>query len=193
MDTKSDRFSISSKVLTGSTPYSVIPSSSIYGSYAIICKPNAFALRDTALATCPKDINPIVWPQRRGNSDMNGLPSDQRFSLTIWSNTFNRLNDAKSIIIVWSATSSMNVSGTLVTGIPLSVAAPTSTVSAPTLPRDITLQFSNDSIISREIRLPLAMTASASLAAVINSSSLAASISTISASMGSRARRSSRY
>ena len=49
--------------------------------------------------------------------------------------------------MVWSATSSIKVSGTLVTGMPRAVAASTSTESAPTLPNEITLQFSKLSII----------------------------------------------
>ena len=58
--------------------------------------------------------------------------------------------------MAWSATSSMNVSGTLVTGMPRAVAAATSTESTPTLPREITLQRSSPSMIRLVMRRPLA-------------------------------------
>ena len=87
--------------------------------------------------------------------------------------------------MVWSATSSMKVSGTLVTGMPRSVAASTSTWSVPTLPKAITLQFSRPSMTARLIGTPLPpMMASAWRAASRNSSSVVAVTCTISAPMG---------
>ena len=86
--------------------------------------------------------------------------------------------------MAWSATSSMNVSGTLVTGMPLAVAAATSTESTPTLPSVITLQRSRPSMMRLVIGRPLAYSASASRAAAANSSSLLAATSTISAPIG---------
>ena len=94
----------------------------------------------------------------------------------------SRRKVASSSIMVWSATSSMNVSGTLVTGMFRAVAAPTSTVSAPTLPSAITLQFCRFSMMFAVILSPRAMSASQSFTCSMNSPSLAASISTISAS-----------
>ncbi len=58
--------------------------------------------------------------------------------------------------MAWSATSSMKVSGQLVTGMPRAVAAFTSTLSTPTLPSVITLQFSRPSMIFLVIGMPLA-------------------------------------
>ncbi len=58
--------------------------------------------------------------------------------------------------MAWSATSSMKVSGTLVTGMPRAVAALTSTESTPTLPSVITLQFSSASMMVLVIRMLLA-------------------------------------
>ena len=49
--------------------------------------------------------------------------------------TTSRRNVARISIMAWSATSSMKVSGTFVTGIARAVAAATSTESTPTLPR----------------------------------------------------------
>ena len=49
--------------------------------------------------------------------------------------------------MAWSATSSMKVSGMLVTGMPRAVAALTSTLSTPTLPSVMTLQLSNASMM----------------------------------------------
>ena len=92
--------------------------------------------------------------------------------------------------MVWSATSSMKTSGTLVTTMPASVAASTSTVSAPTLPSPITLQFRRPLMMAAEMRRLRAMSASASRAAAMNSSSVFAGTSTISAPMGSSASRS---
>ena len=43
--------------------------------------------------------------------------------------------------MAWSATSSMKVSGQLVTGMPSAVAASTSTESTPTLASDTTFSF----------------------------------------------------
>ena len=48
--------------------------------------------------------------------------------------------------MAWSATSSMKVSGQLVTGMPRAVAAATSTRSTPTLPRAISLQLGRASM-----------------------------------------------
>ena len=56
----------------------------------------------------------------------------------------------------WSATSSMNVSGTLVTGMPRAVAAATSTESTPTVPSAITRQRSRPSIMPFVMRRTLA-------------------------------------
>ena len=92
--------------------------------------------------------------------------------------------------IVWSATSSTNTSGTFVTTMPASVAASTSTVSAPTLLRPITTQRSSPLMISAVMRRPGAMTASALRAASVNSASVFAGISRIVAPMGSSASRS---
>ena len=58
--------------------------------------------------------------------------------------------------MAWSATSSMKVSGTLVTGMPRAVAALTSTLSTPTVPSVMTLQFSSASMIVLVIGMPLA-------------------------------------
>ena len=85
--------------------------------------------------------------------------------------------------MVWSATSSMKTSGTLVTTMPASVAASTSTVSAPTLPSPMTLQFRRPLMMAAEMRRFRAMSASASRAAAMNSSSVLAGTSTISAPM----------
>ena len=54
--------------------------------------------------------------------------------------------------MAWSATSSMKVSGTLVTGMPSLVAASTSTESTPTLPSDTTFSFLPASITFAVIR-----------------------------------------
>ena len=81
----------------------------------------------------------------------------------------------------------MKTSGTCVTGMFRSVAVATSTLSAPTLPRAIILQFSRLLMMLDVMRRPLAMMASASLAAAMNSSSVPASDSTISASIAERA------
>ena len=88
--------------------------------------------------------------------------------------------------MVWSATSSMKVSGTLVTGMLRAVAAAMSTLSAPTLPSAIILQFSRPSMMASDILLPRVMSASQTFACSINSPSLEASISTISASIVER-------
>ena len=61
-----------------------------------------------------------------------------------------------STVIAWSATSSIKVSGQLVTGMPFAVAASTSTESTPTLPSEMILQRSSPSIICLVIRRPLA-------------------------------------
>ena len=62
-----------------------------------------------------------------------------------------------SSIIAWSATSSMNVSGQLVTGMPRSVAAFTSTLSTPTLPRTMPRHRSGSpSMIFLVMRMPFA-------------------------------------
>ena len=58
--------------------------------------------------------------------------------------------------MAWSATSSMKVSGMLVTGMPRAVAALTSTLSTPTLPSVMTLQFCRLSMIVFVIGMPLA-------------------------------------
>jgi hypothetical protein len=58
--------------------------------------------------------------------------------------------------MAWSATSSMKVSGMLVTGMPRAVAALTSTLSTPTLPSVMTLQFSKASMIFLVIGILLA-------------------------------------
>ncbi len=149
--------------------------------------PKGAARSAVALATCPKPMKPIVWPISRGNLESIGRPSRHRASRTILSIVSNRRNEARIIIIVWSATSSMKVSGTLVTGIPRAVAAAMSTESAPTLPNEMTLQFSRASMISLVMGRPRAKMASASLAPAMNSASVLAGISTISASMGPRA------
>ena len=75
----------------------------------------------------------------------------------------------------------MNVSGTLVTGMFRAEAAATSTASAPTLPREMTLQLFRLSMMFLVMGRPLAMSASQSCADSINSSSVAAGISMISA------------
>ena len=94
------------------------------------------------------------------------------------------------IAIVWSATSSMKVSGTLVTGIPLSVALAMSMPSVPTLPTAITLHLSSPSMTVAVRPWPEIM-ASASRASLRNASSLPASATTISAPMGANASSSS--
>jgi len=63
---------------------------------------------------------------------------------------------ARISIMAWSATSSMNVSGTLVTGMPRAVAASTSTESTPTLPSAITLHRSSPSMRRLVTRRPFA-------------------------------------
>ena len=64
---------------------------------------------------------------------------------------------ASSSIIAWSATSSMKVSGQLVTGMPRAVAAFTSTLSTPTLPRMMPRHFSGRaSMIFLVKRMPFA-------------------------------------
>ena len=68
----------------------------------------------------------------------------------------SRRKVARISVIAWSATSSMNVSGTLVTGMPLVVAAAMSTESTPTLPSAMILQRSSPSIIFLVIERPLA-------------------------------------
>ncbi len=70
-----------------------------------------------------------------------GRPSVHLASTVSWCMRRRRRCAARNMAIVWSATSSMKTSGTLVTTMPASVAASTSTVSAPTLPRPMTLQF----------------------------------------------------
>ena len=80
----------------------------------------------------------------------------------------------------------MNVSGTLVTAIPFSVAASTSTPSVPTLPREMTLHLFRPSITALFNFLP-EMMASVSLAFSKYSSSLSAAISIISAPIPLRA------
>ena len=70
-----------------------------------------------------------------------------------------------------SATSWMKVSGQLVTGMPLAVAARMSTMSVPTLPRAMILQFSSPLITFSVTGIPLTMRASASFAVSRNSSS----------------------
>ncbi len=120
----------------------------------------------------------------RGICRSCGRPSFHRPSRTMRSWTTSRRKVARISIIAWSATSSMKVSGTLVTGMPLAVAAATSTESTPTLPSVITLQRSRPSMMRLVIGRPLAYSASASRAAATNSSSLLAAISTISAPIG---------
>ena len=80
----------------------------------------------------------------------------------------------------------MKVSGTFVTGMLRAVAAATSTVSAPTLPSAMIRHFSRPSITLALMGLPRAISASQSRAFSMNSPSLSASISTISASMADR-------
>src|SRR5205085_8583815 len=80
----------------------------------------------------------------------------QRPLRTILSCSTSRRNPDSSSIMAWSATSSMKVSGTLVTGMPRAVAAFTSTLSTPTVPSVITLQFSSASMTALLIRMPLA-------------------------------------
>src|SRR5213079_902186 len=58
--------------------------------------------------------------------------------------------------MAWSATSSMNVSGTFVTGTPRAVAAATSTESTPTLPSAITWHRSRPSMMRLVIGRTLA-------------------------------------
>src|SRR5437588_584147 len=87
----------------------------------------------------------------------------------------------------------MNVSGTLVTGMPRAVAAATSTESTPTEPSEITRQRARPSMIFVVILRPLAYSASASRAAATKSSSPLASISTISAPSGRSASSSSAW
>ena len=123
----------------------------------------------------------------RGNCDSSGRPSRHRDSRTIVSMVVSRRKVERIIIIVWSATSSMKVSGQFVTGILRAVAASTSTESAPTLPSEMTLHRSRLSMISLVMRRPRAITASASRAPAMNSASLVAAISTISASIASSA------
>ena len=79
-------------------------------------------------------MRPSVWPIRRGISSSAGRPSRQRPSRTMRSCSIVRRCADSSSIIAWSATSSMKVSGQLVTGMPRAVAAATSTLSTPTLP-----------------------------------------------------------
>src|SRR6185503_2792410 len=85
-------------------------------------KPKAFARIATARATWPKAMKPSVCPIRRGWLSA-GRPSFQRPSRTMRSCTTRRRHDESSSIMAWSATSSMKVSGTLVTGMPLAVGA----------------------------------------------------------------------
>ena len=83
-----------------------------------------------------------VWPIRRGICSSCGRPSVQRPSRTMRSCSISRRWVARISIIAWSATSSMKVSGQLVTGMPFAVAAATSTESTPTLPSAMILQRS---------------------------------------------------
>ena len=101
-------------------------------------------------------MKPSVWPINRGIFNSAGRPSDQRPSRTILSCSTSRRKPASSSIMAWSATSSMKVSGMLVTGMPRAVAALTSTLSTPTLPSVITLQFCKLSMIVFVIGMPLA-------------------------------------
>ena len=93
---------------------------------------------------------------RRGSLSSAGRPSFQRPSRTSLSCTTRRRNVASISVIAWSATSSMNVSGTFVTGMPLAVAAAMSMESTPTLPRAMILHRSRPSIMCRVIGRPLA-------------------------------------
>ena len=72
------------------------------------------------------------------------------------------------------------MSGQLVTGMPLAVAAGTSTKSVPTLSSAMILHFSNPLTTFRDKGMSLVMMASASCAPAKNSSSDAAGTSLIS-------------
>ena len=117
--------------------------------------PNGAARLATARATRPNEMKPSVCPISRGIFSSCGRPSVQRPCRTILSCSTRRRKPASSSIMAWSATSSMKVSGTLVTGMPRAVAAFTSTLSTPTVPSVMTLQFSSESIIALVIRMPL--------------------------------------
>jgi hypothetical protein len=78
---------------------------------------------------------------RRGIFRRAGRPSFQRCSRTILSCSITRRKLESSSVIAWSATSSMKVSGTLVTGMPARVAAFTSTLSTPTEPSVMDFTF----------------------------------------------------
>ena len=189
METKSERSS-SSMSPTGSTPSAVIVSSLTYGSKAMTWRPKGWQRRATARAMLPKETRPTVCPQRRGTSLKTGRPSRQRPSPVRRSMSLRRRAAASSRASVWSATSSTNTSGTFVTTMPASVAASTSTVSAPTLARPMTTQRSSPAMTLAVMRLPEAMRASASRAAAANSASSRAAICRMSAPMGSSASRS---
>ena len=146
------------------------------------CRPKGFARRATARATLPNEIRPRVWPHSRGTSLSKGRPWNQSPRRTMESISRIRRAPARSNAIVWSATSSMNTSGTLVTTMPASVAASTSTMSTPTLPTPITMHSSRPAITERLMRKPQeVMMASASEASARNSSSDVAATSTSSA------------
>src|SRR5437867_7323350 len=115
----------------------------------------------------------------RGYWYRTGLPSFHRPSLTSLSWVTSLRKVARISVMAWSATSSMNVSGTLVTGIPRAVAAATSTESTPTLPRAITLHRSRPSMMRLVMGRPLAYRASASPAALAKSSSVLAATSNL--------------
>ncbi len=100
-------------------------------------KPKGAARLATARATRPNEMKPSVWPISRGIFNSAGRPSDQRPVRTILSCSTSRRKPASSSIMAWSATSSMKVSGMLVTGMPRAVAALTSTlVDADAAERD---------------------------------------------------------
>ncbi|MGY3407193.1 hypothetical protein ACVWZV_003306 [Bradyrhizobium sp. GM5.1] len=101
-------------------------------------------------------MKPSVWPISRGIFDNAGLPSAQRPLRTIRSCSTRRRKPASSSIMAWSATSSMKVSGMLVTGMPRAVAALMSTLSTPTEPSVMTLQLSSASMMVLVIGMPLA-------------------------------------
>ena len=119
-------------------------------------RPNGRARAATARATCPKEMSPRVWPHSRGNCERYGRPSAQRPSRTYRSMSVSRRYVARISISAWSATSSMNVSGTLVTGMPRAVAAATSTESTPTMPSEMTRHRSRPSIMRLVMRRALA-------------------------------------
>ena len=84
-----------------------------------------------------------------------GVPSVWK-SASTWSCSTSRRKPASNRHMAWSATSSMKVSGTLVTGMPRAVAAFTSTESTPTLASAMTRHFSSESMIPLVMGTPLA-------------------------------------